>query len=600
MEGRAPGRAELTRPPPVYIGNTLVPGTGPTAGSSAKLVRFSSTEQQEEKRSATNVSKIQAILDGLHSSYTTGYPFSNLDPQRLDPVSSGASKSNSIEVIDLCTEYSDQELDGLRTESSYNGIDVEPQAKVKFGQLNGSERTNRGQERQSHHERNSQPRESYGKSSSTIPKPASVKSETTCTEVTAVRGPSENVNVTTSFKLPRHLLDQIEEWYDSDPGKLPPFSTSGKDNVYQTVKGAPMTYWHKAGKPLEVARVDLPKHLYPASLTRNGTWRLLVAKGESVPAFIIRYQGTCKNATFGRAGTQYKAWVGMDIINKDGFELEPSVFKVPVQMKFGDQSAPSSQELSEKIHQNNSRLLRKDMKPPKPNPGEVYWSDMKRGESQIYDLGETVNEREKTLPQLSAMHSENSFSINKPVKTPLRLPEKPSAATSRKRMEHADHSRGTKRRKYADEDFLDATTTASDHERSHLRARTQIASTRVSGPIPDSLELHMRNSTVLLFFPDNNGSNPDSPRPRMLSICDSVGKIFGQALAGSVFAGSNGRGALVLSLRIDNQDQVLPMVEDDEQDFEAFLNALMQAQCWSRDVSGKTTGSCTVEVRAKL
>jgi hypothetical protein len=224
---------------------------------------------------------------------------------------------------------------------------------------------------------------------------------------------------------------------------------------------------------------------------------------------------------------------------------------------------------------------------------------MKRGKSEMYDLDEMVEVREKQLPQLSAVHSENSFSIRKPVKTPVRLTEKPSAATSRKRLKHADHSESTKRRKYTNERVFDATTIAIDPERSHLQARIQTASTQVSSRIPDSLELHMRNSTVLLFFPDKAGGNPDSPRPRMLSICDSVGKIFAQALAGSVLAGTNDRGAMVLSLRIDNQDQVLPMVEDDEQDFEAFIMTLRQASCWSTDVAGKMTGSCTVQVRAK-
>jgi hypothetical protein len=363
MATQKTGKISDEAPRPHHLDN-WVRGVG--LHSLANLTDNTKQAKQSKEDLLKKVSLNSVAQMSLQPGPPPKWTFSEYDPaEAMAMLHPRAPFNNDTAVIiDLCDEASDQELDGSRTDLS-NHTDAETEAKVRLEQLNESKQTNRDEERQSHYERNLQPRNSYGSTSSTFPELVSVKSEKSCTEMKTVRAPSE---------LPRHLLDQIDEWYDADPGKLPPFATACnyKLSLYQTLKGAPMIYWHKSGKPLEVSWVELPKHLYPASLTKRGTWRVLVAKGESIPPFICRYHGPCKNNKFSSTGTIFKAWVGMDAINKNGFELEPSVFKVPAQMEITDKSAPLEQELPEKTHQNNSRSPRKDRKPPKLDPEHVY------------------------------------------------------------------------------------------------------------------------------------------------------------------------------------------------------------------------------------
>jgi hypothetical protein len=175
------------------------------------------------------------------------------------------------------------------------------------------------------------------------------------------------------------------------------------------------------------------------------------------------------------------------------------------------------------------------------------------------------------------------------VKISLRLPEMPMIGASTRR----------RTRRHPDQDILDETTAA--HDPKSLQSHTTKVTTSAYVSELNQLESHVRNNTVLLFYPDNTGAASGSPRPRMLDICESVSKLFAQASAGSVFPESNGQdGTKVLTLRIDNQPRFLPMVEDDEQDFEAFLVVLKEAKCWEKDFYGLVRGCCTVEVRAKF
>jgi hypothetical protein len=105
----------------------------------------------------------------------------------------------------------------------------------------------------------------------------------------------------------------------------------------------------------------------------------------------------------------------------------------------------------------------------------------------------------------------------------------------------------------------------------------------------------------VLFYADSSYSPHPPPRPRMISACNTSNKLFAQASAGSVFRSSHAAGKTrVLSLRFNNQAELIPVVEEDEEDFESFIMTLRQASCWSRDDIGKMTGSCTVEVRARV
>ena len=112
---------------------------------------------------------------------------------------------------------------------------------------------------------------------------------------------------------------------------------------------------------------------------------------------------------------------------------------------------------------------------------------------------------------------------------------------------------------------------------------------------PSELAEHVSNNVVLLFHPRHNGP----PRVRLLRSCDSVQKMFAQALAGDVFGGESGSGTKVLRLTFGGgQQKSRSLVEDDDQDYEDLVTALKGPDCWSMD-DGALQGSLTVEVRAR-
>ena len=101
---------------------------------------------------------------------------------------------------------------------------------------------------------------------------------------------------------------------------------------------------------------------------------------------------------------------------------------------------------------------------------------------------------------------------------------------------------------------------------------------------------HIRKNTKVMFF-----SRTQAPRVRLFSACDSVHKLFAQATAGEVFSRERGR---VLAVEVEDQESELPIVEDDEEDFELFVERLKEASCWiigNRQIEGETV----VHVREK-
>ena len=119
---------------------------------------------------------------------------------------------------------------------------------------------------------------------------------------------------------------------------------------------------------------------------------------------------------------------------------------------------------------------------------------------------------------------------------------------------------------------------------------------------------HIHNNVVFLFY---SVTSP-VPRVRLFGACDSIYKLFAQAVAGDVFEDNDGHGAKaggvrVLSLRFGeartgkgNARDIL-VVEDDEEDFDSLLESIKAKDWWT---TGRTAadveGSGTIEVRAKV
>jgi hypothetical protein len=101
---------------------------------------------------------------------------------------------------------------------------------------------------------------------------------------------------------------------------------------------------------------------------------------------------------------------------------------------------------------------------------------------------------------------------------------------------------------------------------------------------------HIKKNTKVMFF-----SRTQAPRIRLFSACDSVHKLFAQATAGDVFSRERGR---VLAVEVEDQESELPIVEDDEEDFELFVECLRDASCWITG-KGQIEGETVVHVREK-
>ena len=142
-------------------------------------------------------------------------------------------------------------------------------------------------------------------------------------------------------------------------------------------------------------------------------------------------------------------------------------------------------------------------------------------------------------------------------------------------------------------------TTASGHKGLVLGKRSRSDSSplpqsvhRMENPDVQKLDSHILNNAVMLFY----AKEAETPRVRLLNACNSVEKLFAQALAGEVFEQSAGK-TNVLSIRLSGSQRPLHVVEDDEEDFDGMIEAIKTLQCWSEH-AGEFIGSCTVEIRA--
>jgi hypothetical protein len=163
------------------------------------------------------------------------------------------------------------------------------------------------------------------------------------------------------------------------------------------------------------------------------------------------------------------------------------------------------------------------------------------------------------------------------------------------------------KRKRPDDD-LDSLLMTGQSPSKRLRTRNRDPPS-ITRPPPSAITKHIQNNTVFLFY----SLSYKNPRVRLFSACDTVQKLFAQALAGDLFDDSGGTapkgsptGGRVLSFRfggIRNEMETskdILVVEEDEQDFEALVRAIEARDWWTGGKSEDLVeGSGTVEVRAK-
>ena len=133
-----------------------------------------------------------------------------------------------------------------------------------------------------------------------------------------------------------------------------------------------------------------------------------------------------------------------------------------------------------------------------------------------------------------------------------------------------------------------------------LHSSGDIPSTRATVPYSTDISEHAQNNVVCLFYSNRS----PAPRVRLLSACDSVEKLFAQATAGDLFEDGAKRPskAKVLVARFGNTTGTaqtkMAIVENDEEDFEALIKAIVEETGWWTVSKGAVGSSGTVEIRA--
>ena len=178
-------------------------------------------------------------------------------------------------------------------------------------------------------------------------------------------------------------------------------------------------------------------------------------------------------------------------------------------------------------------------------------------------------------------------------------------AETDERSVDVDPSTRKRKRPY---DELDPSLIISQSPTKHLRTRER-DSDALPRPLPSAVKKHIQNNAVLLFYSQSS----KTPRVRLFAACNTVQKLFAQALAADLFDDSGaggskggGSGGKVLTIRFggvrkatETSKNVL-VVEDDEEDFEALVGAIEARDWWVTGRSGGLVeGSGTVEVMAK-
>jgi hypothetical protein len=496
---------------------------------------------------------------------------------------------------------------------------------------------------------------SRSSSDQALPTPLSIKTELDDTDNT----------LSQPDLLPHHLIDQIDDWYDRNPGKPPPFSTTCNSNTfsaYGNTSNSRCVYWHKSGKILDVAVYDLPTNLFPQNLNRVTCKRLLVAKGDAIAPFIIHHASFGYVAWHQAKGTIYKAWVGLDRPNEDGFEFDPSVLKVAETQTPEGMSTTERERSTSKEPLLYTRSLRTNVKAPARYGSLVSWASLKRknpdsnlndeqdnldGEALLASFmaptanaefaedteissPSTANGKLKTRKQRSDKGTVKPPKEKPPKeKPPKEKPPKEKPPKEKPPKEKPPKKKPPKKKVRLEPapdttEFLGLThspitgamksqsqpATLISNSLRHIEARASFQMTTSAertfiiprrnadfapaSSISQPESRYGANITVQ-FHPHTSSVSPKPLRSRPFDMCDSVCKLFAQASAGRVFGGHGfdqlaaSRKIKVLALRINNRDHELPVVEEDEEDFQAFVSALDGVR-----------GTCLVDVRAIL
>jgi hypothetical protein len=374
-------------------------------------------------------------------------------------------------------------------------------------------------------------------------------------------GQDEATNtVDPTTEIPPVIQAQLEAWYLRYGRVTPPCATTAfAQNLYKSGKAGTAAHWvHKSGENLQVSMYRLEN----VKLNKTGMPRqkVIVAQGPTHGPFIVCYT-TQKGMEL--SGSAYRIWQGVGGEDKNGFELQPSVYKVFGMAKKAASKAKRPVKTAS-IHKRGFKGNQFYQANGTPKSGEAT-----RGKAKA--SGSTMSANE--LAPRNTWKQQSNYEV----RTSKRLKLNEENPASHSKLLAAFPSSAEPTLSYD-----------QGGQPSHNRLWMN------SSPI-DSNQLaeHIQNNAVFLFY----SKKSPQPRARLFTGCNTIQKLFAQALAGDVFDDETTAGK-VLSIRVAGQQKAKAVVEDDEQDFDDIVDTLKGAACWVSK-NGLIEGSCTVEVRAK-
>ena len=409
-----------------------------------------------------------------------------------------------------------------------------------------------------------------------------------------------------SHDIPKPCRQLINEWFYRHPNQslhsLPCISTSARSTLFETGSTKQATEWYDIyGQQLSVEMYSLfdqetdYTHFHPLNSPGPGhpssslfNKRVIVVQGFGMAPTLVSLRAQNKYVD-GKLPIQ--RWVGV-AGDSQGWELgQPDIFKCNVKdiRENWERSFPgthSSGNAYQRPHSQQpatlSSILGLAEKPQRTECGACYARhkkcDGKRpicGQCAIggricdYDpvryITSRVTERmQEVEPEMVIPRSEKENSIN----------EMPMTTRSR--------TKPTPR------------TTGSTSVPLSKRQRPS-KSMAVSELWP-----HLQSHLVCLFY-SYSPANP-APRARLFAACDTVQKLFAQAMAGGVFADEqdNPKGrssAKVLGVTLGGKKRIA-VAEEDKEDFDSVVDAVAEMGWWLHGEEGDVVGSGTLEVRA--
>ena len=412
--------------------------------------------------------------------------------------------------------------------------------------------------------------------------------------------------------IPKTCRELINQWFRRHPNQplhsLPCISTSGRSTLFETGTKQAIEWYDIHGQQLSVEMYSLfnqdttytlfhplnsPGPGHPSSSLFNK--RVIVVQGSGMAPTLVSVRAQNKSVD-GKLAIQ--RWVGVEG-DHQGWELgRPEIFEcnakeIRQNWKRSFPIVESSAIAYQRPHRRQATALSSISEPAANCQRTGCWTCHTRKEK--CDEGRPIC-GQCTLGGRNCGYSP-ALSLRNDTPRELERMQEPEREMETRRQVKEDSIEVTPMTtRSRTKPTADVTGSASAPSSRRYKACKSIALSE--------LRPHLNSHLVCLFY--SYSPSISTPRARLFAACDTVEKLFAQAMAGSVFADrqddrkgkSEGRAsARVLSVSLNGKKRIA-VAEEDKEDFDSVVDAIAVTGWWGYGDEGDVVGSGTLEVRA--